>query len=451
MRKAEIDLKNDSIKKLLTHYTFASVVGMVISSIHSVIDTVFISRGVGSLGIASINTVLPILSWSWALLILFATGGSTIHAIKKGGNDLSGANDIFYTTTVIISATVAVLMILGIIFIEPICLYLGCTKSNLTLAVDYIRTILFFLPFYGYNALMSRFVKNDGNPRIVTFALLASAVVNLTLDYIFIFPMQMSMMGAALATGIAQCVGAVILSTHFWTSENTLSVDMRQMKLSIKNILHISKTGFPAFLSEGSFAVTLVFMNRAIRSYAGTTGIAALGIMFTLLNFLYLLVNGIATATQPIIGFNHGAGQHERVFKTLKTAIILSFAASLVLEVFSISLAGKLVRLINDSDESLIAMATQVTRINFTTMPLTALASCVQAFYQSTDRALLASVLTVVRSCISVLICMYVLMHFFGLLGIWWAYPVSDIVNMGIYAVCYVSINKKYRTAPSPV
>ena len=89
MRKAEIDLKNDSIKKLLTHYTFASVVGMVISSIHSVIDTVFISRGVGSLGIASINTVLPILSWSWALLILFATGGSTIHAIKKGGNDFS--------------------------------------------------------------------------------------------------------------------------------------------------------------------------------------------------------------------------------------------------------------------------------------------------------------------------------------------------------------------------
>lgn len=438
----QYDLAHDKLSVLLTNYIFSSIVSMLISAVHQIIDTVYIGRCIGSEGLAAVNIVMPVISWSWAFIILFATGGSTLFAIELGKNNTEKALNYFYITIFVTIAIDVIIMIAGLMFITPLCMALGCTKDALPYAVPYLKTQLYFVPIISFNAIMSRFARNDKNPQVVSYSAAAAAAANIVLNYVFIVICRWSMMGASLATGLAQTAGAVVLASHFGRKNINLNLKLKNFNGKAKALLSISKTGFPSFLAEGSFAFTLIFFNRAIREFAGTEEIAAMGIMFTLINFLYLMINGVATATQPIIGYNHGAGNYERVWKTLKLATVVALGVGILTTIGGEFCAEFMVRLINNSDEDLIALATKVCRINFFTMPVTAISGCVQVYYQSINKTFSATLLTVLRNAVFVLICLFILKNFLGLNGVWLTYPVSDIVSAAMYLVCFFKIRK---------
>ena len=436
----QFDLAHDKLSVLLSKYIFSAIVSMLISAVHQIIDTVYIGRCIGSEGLAAVNIVMPVISWSWAFIILFATGGSTLFAIELGKKNTDNALNYFYITIFVTVVIDIVIMAAGILFITPLCMALGCTKDALPYAVPYLKTQLYFVPIVSFNAIMSRFARNDKNPQVVSYSAAAAAAVNIILNYVFIVTLNWGMMGASLATGFAQTVGAIVLISHFGRKNISLNLKIKNFSGKAEALLNISKTGIPSFLAEGSFAFTLIFFNRAIREFAGTQEIAAMGIMFTLINFLYLMINGVAMATQPIIGYNHGAENFERVWKTLKLATLVALALGMLTTACGELCAEFMVRLINDTNEDLIAVATMVCKINFLTMPITAISGCVQVYYQSISRTFTATLLTVLKNAVFVLLSLFILKDFFGLNGVWLTYPVSDIISAMMYLACFFRI-----------
>ncbi len=436
------DLAHDKLSVLLTNYIFSSIVSMLISAVHQIIDTVYIGRCIGSEGLAAVNIVMPVISWSWAFIILFATGGSTLFAIELGKENTEKGLNYFYITIFVTVLIDVVIMFAGLFFISPLCMALGCTNEALPYAIPYLKTQLYFVPVISFNAIMSRFAGNDKNPQVVSYSAATAAVTNIVLNYVFIVIYKWSMMGASLATGLAQTAGAFVLASHFSRKNISLNMKLRNFRGKASALFSISKTGFPSFLAEGSFAFTLVFFNRAIREFAGTEEIAAMGIMFTLINFLYLMINGVAAATQPIISYNHGAGNYERVWKTLNLATLVALGIGILTTIGGELCAEFMVRLINNTDEGLIALTAKVCRINFFTMPITAISGCVQVYYQSINKTFSATLLTVLRNAVFVLICLFILKNLFGLNGVWLTYPVSDIMSATMYLVCFFKIRK---------
>ena len=204
--------------------------------------------------------------------------------------------------------------------------------------------------------------------------------------------------GASLATGFAEVIGVLVLSIHFVKKKANLDLEFSHIKLKWTNVVSIVKVGLPPFFAEISFSVALFFMNRVVGGLVGQTGIASVGIMFSVIDMIYIMIYGVASSMQPIVSFNFGADEHKRVWDTLILSIKISFAISLVLTIIGFANAESIVRIINNQDLLLIAMATKLLRYNFLTMPITAISTSTQIFYQSIGKAKIATILTVMRN-----------------------------------------------------
>ena len=439
------DLKKMPLGKLFRHYLIASVISMLIASIHRVVDTVFIGRGVGSLGISAMNAIIPLLASVWALMILITMGGSTAYSISMGKGDKDEAKNIFYTSNFLMGFLVLFFIIFGLGLIEPICLFLGCDYSTLPYATGYLKIQLYFLPALALSGMTSAFIKNDGNPRLVMYGIIFSSVTNIILNYIFIFMFNWGIEGASLATGFAEVIGVLVLSIHFVKKKANLDLKFSHIKLKWTNVVSIVKVGLPPFFAEISFSVALFFMNRVVGGLVGQTGIASVGIMFSVIDMIYIMIYGVASSMQPIVSFNFGAGEHKRVWDTLILAIKISFVISLVLTIIGFINAEFIVKIINDQDLLLIAMATKLLRYNFLTMPITAISTSTQIFYQSIGKAKIATILTVMRNAGFVIVVLYIMKIFFGIAGVWMTYPIADIFSVIVYGICLKSLHKRYR------
>jgi Na+-driven multidrug efflux pump len=216
---------------------------------------------------------------------------------------------------------------------------------------------------------------------------------------------------------------------HLFGARANFDYRLWRVRWSFHGVNSIFKTGAPSFLSEASFSVALLFMNRVVGSLAGETGLAAVGIMFAIIEFIYNVMYGVAVTMQPIISFNHGANAHSRVWDTLRLAIRISFLIGLGLTVAGLFGAEFLVRLINGDDPLLVQMATKLVRYNFLTMPIAGIATNIQIFYQSISRARIATALTVIRNGVFVIGVLYLMRALFGIEGVWLTYPIADVLS----------------------
>ncbi|NLW69774.1 MAG: hypothetical protein GX061_01645, partial [Eubacteriaceae bacterium] len=190
-----------------------------------------------------------------------------------------------------------------------------------------------------------------------------------------------------------------------------------------------------------------IFLNRTLRSLSGTTGIAAMGVMFTIINFVWLVIYGVANAITPIIGYNHGAGQTKRVLTALKYGIILGTVFGVIATGICIVYCEQIVMIINDNEGAFIEMATHATRINLLSMPITSMAHCVLAFYQAVDKSRTATIMTLLKNTGFVLVSLYSLVYLFnfGIEGVWWTYPVTDVMTLTMCILCITRTSKTYR------
>lgn len=413
-------------KKFLS-YALPSALAMFISSLYTVVDGIFVGQGVGDLALAAVNVVIPLTIMLFGMATMFAVGGGALISKNFGSKDVETANLMFHQVFKFLLIISFIISITCVIFAGPIVKGLGATPDLYDLAKTYLRFYsLFCIPNIIGIALNS-FIRNDGNPKLAMIATLSGAITNIVLDYLFIFPLQLGLFGAAMATGLGQVVTVSIILIHFIRRQGRLRFG--NVKLNFNIIKEFSSIGFPSFFAEAAFSIIIYLTNIALVKTVGEIGITTYSIINYLTTPIYLLLLGLAFGAQPLISYHFGAKEQEPMMKyyrlTNKTNYLINFLFIAICFFF-----GRPIISIFTQDPTIIDMAYVGLNIVNAAFIIIGLNLNTTIYYQAIETPKYSNFLCACRSVIFLPIVLFILTNLFGLHGIWAALMVSELLTL---------------------
>jgi putative MATE family efflux protein len=334
------------ISKLLRTFAIPSIISMLVNSLYNIVDQIFIGQGVGYLGNAATNVVFPMTVIVMAFALLIGDGSASFLSLKLGEKDTNAAQKGVNNGFSMLIILGAAFLVIGLVFLEPLARFSGATENVLPYAKEYGGIIAIGYPFVVIGTGLNSILRADGRPRVAMISMVAGAVTNTILDPIFIFVFGWGVQGAALATIIGQALSFAI-SIFFVTRLKTVKINRQDMKLSGKVAKTVAGYGVSSFVTQMAITASMLVMNNALVTYGAMSPygadipLAALGIVMKVNSILISFVIGIAVGAQPIIGYNYGSGQLERVKKTLFTTFgIATIITAVGLSNFSSNLSN---------------------------------------------------------------------------------------------------------------
>lgn len=417
-------LLTGSTLRHFARYVSRNVVSMLGLSLYILADTFFVANGVGSAGLTALNLVLPVYSFINGMGLLFGMGGATLYSIGRG----SGERDhtTVFSQTVTVAAVVGCLIaVAGMFAVTPLVRLLGAEGAVLDYAVEYLRIIFLFAPAYLLNNVLVCFVRNDGRPNLAMAAMLAGSFGNIILDYVFVFPLQMEMFGAALATGIAPVMGLCVSALHFIRKRNQFA--FARFRFNFKALRRTVSLGASSFLNEFSSGFVIMVFNFVILSIAGNIGVAAYGIVANLALIAIAVFTGIAQGVQPLLSVYHGVGEKKKVFTVLKYGFLTAFALGGLFYLIGNLFPEAIVSLFNgEGSKTLSQMAGGGVRTYFSSFLPAGLNIVLISFYASTARPVQSFLLSAGRGFVFVIPALLFLSSALGLNGVWWSVPLAE-------------------------
>lgn len=425
MSKSE-QMAREKIPKLLLKFSLPAVVSLLVNSLYNIIDSIFVGRGVGDLGLAGVTVTFPIVTTFMACIMLIGIGATSLISIRLGEKKGSEAEEIVGNALVLFLIIGLILTVLGLIFLKPILIFFGASPAVLPYATDYMRIILLGSIFLALGTGMNTFIRAEGNPKIAMNTMLIGTITNIILDYIFIFIFNWGIKGAAAATIVSYAVNTTWVLYHFLSGNSQLKLKIENLKLKKVLVKSIFIIGFPTFVLQVTSSIQQLILNRSLASYGGDTALAVIGIIMSIVTFLVMPAMGISQGAQPIIGYNHGAKNYGRVKETLKLSIIS--ATVIVTFGFLISKIWptQLISLFNE-DPELIKLGTHGMDIFFKFLPLVGVQMISASYFQAVGKPNQATLLSLSRQVIIFIPLLVILPRYFGLEGVWWSAPLSDI------------------------
>ena len=317
--------------KKFVKYVSQNMLGMVGMSVYILADTYFISVAVGTDGITALNLVLPVYNMIFAIGAMMGVG-SAIRLVIERNQEHPNADGYFFHALSWALIVGLLFMFVGIFFPDKLIALLGGDAEIVAVGKNYTRIFMSFAPFFMWNYICNAFVRNDGNPSIAMAATLFSSLFNIVFDYVLMFPLGLSMEGAALATALSPVVGILICCIHFRSEKCT--VKFKPMLPSLRKILFCCQFGVSSFVGEISSGVITVVFNMIILGLAGNTGVAAYGVVANTSLVAVALFNGIAQGSQPLVSEAYGRDIHKDVKTYLKMAVTTAAGVSVLLVIF---------------------------------------------------------------------------------------------------------------------
>jgi putative MATE family efflux protein len=438
------NLATDNIAKLLWLYTLPAMVGTVVMSVYNIVDRIFIGQGVGPLAISGLALTFPFMIVLMAFGMLIGAGSASRISITLGENNKEKAEKILgnaVTLTFIISGTV---VLLGMLFMDDLLYLFGGTTNTIQYAHDYMKIIIpggvLTALYFGLNNIM----RASGHPRKAMFNILLGAVCNIILDPIFIFVFHWGIEGAAIATVISYLVGTINGVTHFMLKSTPLRFHLKNFKLEKEIIKSIISIGLSPFSMQIGTSLVVILINSTLLKYGGDLAIGAYGIINSVNMLVVMFIIGLNQGSQPIIGFNYGAKNYDRVFKTLRYAAIVGTGLTTVGFIIGTFLPHQVVSLFT-RDEALQQVATVAQRISVMMFPIIGFQIVVSNFFQSIGNAKIAIVLSLTRQFIFLIPAIFLLPPIFGLNGAWAVMPVSDGLSAIVSAGTFFWFYKKFK------
>lgn len=436
-------LEYDPIPKLLLHYATPAVVGSLVSALYNLVDRIFIGQSAGAYAMAGLSLTFPVLIFLQAFGMLVGTGAASRVSILLGEKDYDGANRILGNAIILTLVFSIFSSALSLIFLDDLLRLFGGSEKSIPFARDYLLITIpgniFSVLANAYNAVM----RASGYPQKAMYTMLIGAILNTILDYIFIQIFGWGIAGAAWATVISMFVSAVFVMSHFFDKNSLVRFHREHLQLSRKTMLAITSIGISPFAVQLLGSVSNALINRGFTSSAPTTeaadmAIGALGVNNSYVMICFFVMIGISQATQPIVGYNHGAGKQERVFRTI--AIAGSFCALLG---FAFTIFGQLFRehivLLFTKDPAL--QAASVNALGLCTYGLFFVGTQIIAtqFFQSIGHSRKAFVLSTLRQAIFLIPALLIMPRIFGVNGVWISLPLADTLAglCGIITVVY--------------
>lgn len=423
---AENRLQVQTVMKSFLQYLIPSLIGMGLLSVNIMIDGIFVGHGVGSVALASVNIATPVYSVILSIGLLIGVGGGAIYSMALGSGDQERAHHVFTTSFVLVTIVTVIVTVFCFLFIEEISLLLGANEETLPYVIDYIQILLLFSVFMVWEAALSVFVRNDGNPNLAMIGLIVTALLNIVLNYWMIFILKLGVTGAALATVIAVVAGLLVLFTHFFRKNNRLK--FVKFTYHWQEIKRINAIGFPSFLAEIGVAILILGYNLAVGIYAGTNGIAAFAVINYIHYFMFLVFMGIGSAIQPMISYYYGAKLIGHLKETIKLAEKTAILFGVIFLFIGIFAAPHLVALFGIESEAIMSLAVTGIKLFFISYLFMGFNFIYIIYFQSIGNARPAFWITIYRNFIIFIFMLVVLPFFFGLTGVWLALPVTEAV-----------------------
>lgn len=419
---------NNSIWRMFVKYVSANVLGMIGLSCYILADTFFIARGVGPGGLTALNLAIPVYSLISGTGLMIGMGGATRFSISR-------SDSVFTQALYFMCAAALIFVAAGIFLPGHLALLLGADNSVLSDTAVYLKVILCFAPMFLLNNLILCFVRNDGAPNLAMVGMVMGSLSNIVLDYILVFPMQMGMMGAAVATGLAPVVSLCILSRHFYQKHN--SFHRIACSPDPGALVDIGSLGISALITEISSGIVIFVFNFIFLKLSGNMGVAAYGIVANIALVVTSVFTGISQGMQPVLSRCYGRGEKENVHRLLQYGFILAFILSGVVYVLIFIYARPLADIFNrDMDEALSLTASNGLRIYFTAFFLGGLNMIMAAYFSSVEKPQRAFLISVLRGIVITVPTAFLMSFFWGMTGIWLALTVSEgivfIVALGI-------------------
>lgn len=445
-------LANAPIGKLMAKYAIPSIISMVVMSIYNIVDQIFIGQGVGYLGNAATSVVFPIMVLSIAVSMLMGEGGSAYFSIHLGKGERDKAERAICNALVVVTIIGIIYLVFGTIFIEQLVYIFGARGEVTPYALDYGRIIVIGTPLSMISGAMGSWIRADGSPRIAMLSMTVGAILNMILDPIFIFVFEWGVKGAAFATVIGWLVGLLIAVWYIPRFQN-VNITKDKLKPSFKLSLIISKYGMSSVINQFSIMVVVTVLNNllvkygAVSIYGADIPLAAHGICMKVNSILIAACIGTAAGSQPIVGYNYGAGNFLRVKKTYIREVIIAmsimFAGFLVFQLKP----DAVIRLFGQENELYNDFARKCFRIFLSMIVLNGFQIVTGVFYQAIGKPKQAVFLSLSRQIFLLVPVAFILSHFMGVLGILYAGPVS---NIAAFIIALLFVNREFKHNINP-
>jgi putative MATE family efflux protein len=428
------ELGTEKISKLLVKYFIPTVFGMLVAAVHITIDGIFIGRGIGSVGVAAVNIVVPFFTVYTAIGLMFGIGGATLISIEFSRNNYKKAREIFTTSTIMVIIISIVMIFITFAFRMELAVLLGANEATMDPVMEYFIVIIFFAPVFMLGNVMNSCVRADGSPKLGMVATVTGAVINGIFDYIAIFVMDWGLTGAAIATGIGNIVSIIILLVYFTGSKSKLA--FVKVKFDWRQALQISKIGIPSFISEFGISVVTMYHNIAMMKLAGEKGVAAYGVINYIYPIMMLVFWGLSVSMQPVISYNYGAGLKDRVKESISMVLKLSIVMGVVSYLLAIVFNEQMIGLFITDSEEVVRIASRGVLIYFINFIFLGYNMSVIMYYQAIEKPRISTFFTILRGFIVVLSLLYVLPKYLGTDGVWMTIPLTEAIVF-IMALAY--------------
>ena len=439
-----ITLGTEKVGKLLMQYAIPAIIAMTASSLYNITDSIFIGHGVGALAISGLALTFPLMNLAAAFGSLVGVGASTLMSVRLGQKDYDTANKILGNVFILniilgLAYTVVVLS-----FLDPILYFFGASEATLPYAHQYMVVILLgnvvTHMFLGLNALL----RSTGRPQKAMYTTLCSVLINIVLNPLFIFVFKWGIQGSAFATVISQVVMLVWQINIFSNKKHFIHLKKGTFRLQRKIVVDSMAIGLSPFLMNAASCVIVVLINQGLIHYGGDLAVGAYGIVNRVVFLFVMIVMGINQGMQPIAGYNFGAGHYDRVTEVLKKTLFLATGV-MTLGFLIGEFSPHAVASVFTTDKTLINMASEGLRIVIVFFPIVGLPMVTANFFQSIGMAGKAIFLSLTRQLIFLLPCLIILPMIFGLKGVWYSMPASDLASSTISAFMLVSQFRKFR------
>ncbi|SHN26932.1 putative efflux protein, MATE family [Cyclobacterium lianum] len=438
MEKNNHAFGHSPIGKLLVQQAVPAAVGILVLSIYGIVDTIFVGRFVGSLGIATITVVLPITFLISSIGMSIGVGGASIISRAFGDNNNSRAFATF-GNQIGMTLTLALFFVgLGYAFSEEILKLFGGKGEVLEPAKNYFTIILIGIPFLAWAMMSNNVIRAEGYPKVAMYTLIVPAVFNIILDPIFIVWMDMGLEGAAWATSISYVASAAYTLWFFMFGKSTMKFKADWLRPDLSIAREISALGAVTLARQGTVSILAIVLNNELFSYGGEMALSVYGVINRIMMFANFPVLGITQGFVPIAGYNYGARFSERVHLAIRLALRSSSLIALVIFVLIMSFTGPLIQIFTE-DEVLILETIPAMRKAFLATPLLAFSLIGSAYFQAIGKPKSALLLALSKQGIFLVPLVILMPMLFGLEGIWYAFPLADT---GAAAISYLYLKK---------
>ena len=425
-------LGKEKIFTALMKLSIPATVAMLINAIYNIVDTIFVGREIGALGIAGVSVYLPLQMIMMSLASLIGVGTASIFSRKIGNNDLEGANKAFGNLILLVYLFSIFTFIFGFIFLEELVRFLGASNEVLPYAIDYARSILPGVLFFPICVAANNIIRAEGSAKDAMCCMSIGMISNIFLDYLFICKLNMGITGAGLATSISKSLSFSYL-TYYILNKSSVKLKLKYLKFDFSILKKIISIGTSAFITQVSISLVALLLNHSLVKYGGNFALSIYGIIYKLTLFIQMPLSGLVQGMQPIIGFSTGANNRTRVINTFKLTLIIT---DMFMKLFT-------------TDINLINEGSKVLKSNIIIYPFLGIYLTSIGFYQSTGKGKESLILSLLRQFIFFIPLSIILPSLFnlGIWGIWLAFPISDFLAfICTLVIAKITINKKAIT-----